>query len=422
MDGDSDTGQPSDCSVQDTMHALVDAGANDASPSGQQTDLPPAIAMASDGSYAVAWTTQALGAAGVTPQAWVARFSPGGAAVGDPVLVSELAEALRTPALALADDGSFVVVWLAQIDNFGSAGWGDVMLRRFDADGDPLADATTVDPQARLSQLQPSIDMAADGRFVVGWSPSYFTGINTAHIDFAFAMYEADGSPAGAPQSPHPLMTGIRYAGDVALGPDGDVAVVWGALPTHQQLFVRRYAADGSLLHDTVVIEFPAVAYEYSDPDGAVTLAPNGDAVVSWIDGAEPNAQPAARLQAFTAQGDAVFDAVTLAGGLPATARAATGVNANGQILALVGATDDGAPSLLLERFDPLGVALAPPVPMPAGLQTTIVGALATSPCRYDAVAAVVEEFGATPFGVHAVELQAQQRADAQKPCCRGDQ
>jgi hypothetical protein len=69
------------------------------------------------------------------------------------------------PVVAIAGDGSFVVVW----QGFSALSDDDVFARRFDSAGSPLGAEFRVNDYTPAFQAGPVVAMASDGAFVVAW-------------------------------------------------------------------------------------------------------------------------------------------------------------------------------------------------------------------------------------------------------------
>jgi hypothetical protein len=116
----------------------------------------PDVAVAADGSFLVIWQ------AGVGPYIFAQRYDADGQAAGAVVQVSESTDGLRPAVTALAD-GSFVVTW---ISGFGSHStlWARCVLR------DNLGDEVSIADNPANSK-HPKVAALRDG-FVVAW-PAY---------------------------------------------------------------------------------------------------------------------------------------------------------------------------------------------------------------------------------------------------------
>src|SRR5262245_59019979 len=72
----------------------------------------------------------------------------------------------RKPAAAIDTEGNFVVVWEDDLDGDGLY---QIKARGFNADGSEAVSDFTVNTVATEQQRDPAVAMAADGSFVVVW-------------------------------------------------------------------------------------------------------------------------------------------------------------------------------------------------------------------------------------------------------------
>ncbi len=179
----------------------------------------PAIAMAADGSFVVAW--HGVGAADSTG-VFARRFDATGAPVGDDFLVNEVTTGDQIfPSVGSAPDESFVVAW----EDAAPASLGDVVLgRRFDSGGAPIggefqvSGATTYQRFARVA-----VDPA--GAFMVTWSDYSVSdgsggSVRARHFDGA-------GTPVGSEFRVNSYTTGTQSNPAIAAGPAGQFVVTW---------------------------------------------------------------------------------------------------------------------------------------------------------------------------------------------------
>ncbi|MFC1482453.1 hypothetical protein ACFL51_01465 [Myxococcota bacterium] len=93
--------------------------------------IRPAAAMAPDGRFVVVWQCEFPADSSIYGQ----RFSSAGTPDGGEILVSPSSYSQSRPAVAMAPDGSFVVAWSSWDQDGSSYG---VFAQRFDAQGNPL--------------------------------------------------------------------------------------------------------------------------------------------------------------------------------------------------------------------------------------------------------------------------------------------
>lgn len=177
----------------------------------------------------------------------------------DPLLINQDPGDQHQSVVAVAPDGSFVVVWQDAVD-----GDGNLFYRRFDAEGQPLGDAGVVNPaEAALvddGRLEAAadpgvpgfigrIDVAIDqdGNFVIVWT----SGVN-GDLDVFARLFQSTGDPSGEAFVVHADTNGDQHSASVAMDADGDFVVAW---LSNVQVNVQ------------VKVNPPAYFYEYIDYD-----------------------------------------------------------------------------------------------------------------------------------------------------------
>ena len=201
------------------------------------------IGVASDGSAVVVWHGVGDGDHdGVFAQ----RLSATGELVGSETLVNETTSNVQAyPVIAVDTDGSFVVAWSSrnqdQMD--GTAGdWG-VFARRFNADGTAIDGEFQVAVQTPGSQHLPAIDMADTGDFVITWSS---LGQDSDGWGVYARQFTADGTPGGETQVSSEEIASQRNS-NVAVSSAGEFVITW--METREsrgwEVVARAFNTDG---------------------------------------------------------------------------------------------------------------------------------------------------------------------------------
>ena len=133
--------------------------------SGSGNQLLPAIAMAPNGNFAVAWQDQFNG--DNNPQIHIRGFKPDGTENFAERNVLDNSDGLRKkPDIGMAGDGSFVVTW--EDDTEGN-GVNQIIAKGFNADGTDRLTVFTVNGKPEGQQLNPSIAMNESGTFYIAF-------------------------------------------------------------------------------------------------------------------------------------------------------------------------------------------------------------------------------------------------------------
>jgi hypothetical protein len=125
------------------------------------------------------------------------------------------------PVVAPGAAGSWIVIWSSS-DQDGSA--GGVFGRRLDASGAPLGGEFAVNVATAGNQDEPAVASSASGSFVVVWE-SYRDREST--YDVVVRLFDAGGDPAGGEVLVNTRTWAGQYQPAVASRPGGDFVVAW---------------------------------------------------------------------------------------------------------------------------------------------------------------------------------------------------
>jgi hypothetical protein len=235
-------------------------------------DRNPAVAVDANGNSIVAWEgLDALGTRGI----FALRFD----AAGAPIDLQEIEVAVTgleegRPAVAVDDDGDFVVAW-ERCCTVGQL--GDIYARRYTEEGVPVANEFAVQATSD-SHDHSAVAMDADGDFVVAWDGPNSAGEGE---DISFQRYDAAASPQGGVTLANTTTTGNQVEPAVTLDDDGDFALSWHGVGDSDPdgVFYRDFAADGTPRDDEALAnETTADEQQVS----SISSDADGDLVVSW--------------------------------------------------------------------------------------------------------------------------------------------
>ena len=150
----------------------------------------PDVAMAANGSFIVVFESDPVGSS-YEPETHGRLFTDTGVAVGAEFNVPSSPTTnvdFYTPQVCADSQGAFTVIW-----NHSSSVWGQIEGRRFDSLGQPLGPDFQV-ALSQSSQRIPACAMTDDGRLIVGYVHSGLDGDSNG----IFAQrYDANGAPIG---------------------------------------------------------------------------------------------------------------------------------------------------------------------------------------------------------------------------------
>ena len=242
------------------------------------------VAMAPDGYFVVVWTSDGS-QDGAGSGVYAQRYTPDGNRVGSEFLVNTATDGnQRSPALAMASDRRFVVVWTSDGSQDGS--YEGIFGQMYDASGIPAGGEFLVNTATDGNQRSPDVAMAPDGHFVVVWL-HYGNSIRGQY-------YEADGSRTGVKFTV--ASNTMDQTPSVMMGQDAHFVMVWPSSNGCQNgndndlssVCIRRYMADGNPVGDELQVNRYIHGYQHL-PNTA--MAPDGRFVVAWTSQYQENGQ-----------------------------------------------------------------------------------------------------------------------------------
>jgi len=232
----------------------------------------PAVALRSDGGFVVTWESD--GADGDEFGVRFRRFTVAGAGLGNEVGVNDVvAFTQRLPAIGVDSGGRFRIAWQTEVvqNDFG------VAARPFAADGTPEAVQFQANVATAGFQHNTDIAVAADGSFVVVWQDD---GQQAAQ-DIFLRTFDADGDPTSGEIAVNQSEGFFRRRPAVAMDALGNLVVAWEAeiAGEEQNIYARRFDAAGTPLSDEFRVN-ATVAGGQKEPD--VARRGTGEFLVVW--------------------------------------------------------------------------------------------------------------------------------------------
>ena len=253
----------------DLAYQLIDANGRPTGPIhvvGPFGSRPMRVDMNAAGVFAIAY-----GASGQL-------FGADGQSLGGAFGINQQMVPIVKSTVVIDNNGNSVFAWEAV---FSSGSADEIHARRFDASGSPLSDEFRVNTTTTGTMRAPEIAMAADGSFVVVWNASIGPGGAGGVL---FQRYNADGTPAGSEtRVSSQAFDGFGSnspAAQVAMAADGRFAIVWRQDDGDGKgIYAQQFAADGTPLAAPTWVSH-GTAGEQTEP--RIGMADNGDFVVRW--------------------------------------------------------------------------------------------------------------------------------------------
>jgi hypothetical protein len=187
------------------------------------------------------------------------------------------------PAIAMNPNGDFVVVW--QDDQDGND-LHQIHARGFDINGSQRFPTMTANPVATGEQRSPAVAMAQNGDFVVTWANDFSVdGLYNVNA----RGFLSDGSQRFPSINVNLDLPGDQRHPDIAMAPNGDFAITWEDdqdLNSLYQIHVRGFFAKGTQRFSTRTVNSVASGQQTTP---FIAMANNGDFVVTWNDDKDGN-------------------------------------------------------------------------------------------------------------------------------------
>jgi parallel beta-helix repeat protein len=245
---------------------------------GPITDVGPnrtggrTVAVDGAGNYVAVWTD------GTQKQIMITRFLADGTRSLAPTPVTAGNNQID-PAIAMAQDGSFVVLWSEKI-----SGRLAIVGQRGDSNGVPVGNAFLIASNPSEDCIQASIAINEDKDFVVAWQRN-----NGSQLQDVFTRSFHWGLPSAAPVPiiaelaigalPAGSFAGVQERPVIAIN-GNRVYLAWEGPDTGTSgIFLRSYDLDGSNATTPIQVN-TSQSYRDSAPD--IAVAPDGRIIVAW--------------------------------------------------------------------------------------------------------------------------------------------
>ena len=239
----------------------------------------PAMAMDANDNYVVVWLNDRdSGYSTIYAQRFTAAAQP----IGAEFAVSPINRADESaPAVAMASNGNFVVVWSRRE---GDSGFFDIYGRRFDNNGNSLGEEFRVNSYTTDQQVDPAVAYIGTNSFVITWSSAGQDG----NGDGIFAQrFAATGEPLGREFLVNRMTGGNQFAPTLAGHTDDSFLVVWQHSISEYNVHLQFLDVNGSWLGDELAINTGSTNLASGV---GVAIDRSGNALVIWqgLRGGEP--------------------------------------------------------------------------------------------------------------------------------------
>jgi hypothetical protein len=261
---------------------------------GSQFD--PRTAAAPNGNFVTVWEDDRDGNG--VGQIYARAFDKDGNALFSETVVNSVATGQqRRPAVAMDDQGNFVVVWEDDQDDNGSY---QIFARGFNANGTERFHDRAVNTVSTGQQMHPDVGMDATGNFVVVWEDDR-DGNN--YYQIMGRGYTPTGAQRIAEFTVNTVAAGQQFKPVVSLDASGNFVCAWEDDQDDNglfQIFARGFSSSGAQRFAQLQVNTQATG-QHSKP--SLALDGDGDFVVSWEDDNDNNGYDQIYARGFSATG-----------------------------------------------------------------------------------------------------------------------
>jgi Ca2+-binding RTX toxin-like protein len=277
------------------------------------SQIDSSSAMLSDGRFVVTWTDFSATGGDTSDTAIRARiFNPDGTQSVPEFLVNTTTTGAQNySSIAVLSDGRFVVIWTDSSVTGGDISGLAIRARIFNEDGTQSVPEFLVNTTTTNSQQESSIAVLADGRFVVSWTDSSATGADTSGSAIRARIFNADGTQSVPEFVVNSTTANGQIDSSIAVLADGRFVVTWtdtsvtGGDISEWAIRARIFNADGT----QSVPEFLVNTTTFSNQlEGRIAVLADGRFVVTWTDTSGTSGDNSAqgiRARIFNADGTA---------------------------------------------------------------------------------------------------------------------
>jgi len=253
-----------------------------------------AIAMDNDGNFVVVWSS--YGQDGSSNGIFGRLYDPNCGRLGEEFQVNTTSSGNQTePAVAMDAAAGFVVTWHGP--GFVEEDEDDIFARRFDPNGLPVGEEFRVNSYTGDKQVFPCTAVNKDGTFIVAWESSNTPQEGDKAI--CCQLYDSNGVEFGAEFFVHEEASVYRYP-DVAADANGNFAVVWMEDKSSNSIMARLFDPNGEPRTDTFKINTSSIS---SVTRPSIAMDDSGRFVVTWDGDPELAGQDDIRARLYDADG-----------------------------------------------------------------------------------------------------------------------
>jgi len=255
------------------------------SPTVDSENSNPAIARNGSGAFVVAWAASQIdSSSGINDVdtsgtgVYAQRYDNSGSTTGNIVRINTTTDnAQENPDVALQTNGSFITVW--QSEGQDGSGLG-IFGQRYNARGNRVGIEFQVNTVVRNDQFNPVIAVDTVGNYVIAWESE---GQDGSGSGIYARLYDANGNPRGLPIRVNSTTRGDQSTPTIDIDAEGNFVIAWTSDRNSNEdgagIFAQRFDPVGGRIGG----EFRVNSTTEDDQTApALAAQPNGNFIVSW--------------------------------------------------------------------------------------------------------------------------------------------
>jgi hypothetical protein len=247
------------------------------------------LAASGGGAFVAAWSNSGGNPSDTTNSVRARLFDSSGAPAGDDFQVNSYTPSSQTvPSVGMDGAGNFVVAWQSDGSSGSDTSGTSIQGQRYDSAGAAVGTEFQVNTYTTDGQTAPAIAVATDGRFVVVWASVKSDGLD-ADGSIQGQVFDSTGAALGTQFAVNTYTTGAQSAPEVDFAEESFV-VVWSSYQSegddYKGIQGRRFGFEAPPF-GPLGSEFQVNGYTTgTQGEPSVALVSRGFVVVWFSDGA----------------------------------------------------------------------------------------------------------------------------------------
>jgi len=203
------------------------------------SQINPATGIASDGSFVISWQGEG---SGDTNGIFAQKYNSDGSTNGSEFKVNTYtAGKQERTSIAVGSDGRFVISWKSEGQDGDLYG---IYAQKYNSDGSTNGSEFRVNTTTAGSQENPSLGMASDGTFVIAWQS--YSGVSSIYAQ----RFNTDGTKNGSQFKINTNVSNNNFNPSLRMAADGRFVATWESVNGQGSgaYFGKRYDKNGNVL------------------------------------------------------------------------------------------------------------------------------------------------------------------------------